>query len=58
MCVQCCKALGAGRVILTGTRDDRLELGEKMGADDVVNVARENPAERVRELTGGRGPIW
>jgi L-iditol 2-dehydrogenase len=56
MCVQCCKALGAGRVILTGTRDDRLELGVKMGADGVVNAARENPVKRVRELTGGRGP--
>ena len=27
-----------------------------MGADHVVNAARENPVERVRELTGGLGP--
>ena len=38
------------------TRDDRLELGVKMGADDVVNAARENPVQRIRELTGGVGP--
>ncbi len=56
MCVQCCKALGAGMVILTGTRDDSLEFGEKMGADHVINAARENPVERVKELTGGLGP--
>jgi 2-desacetyl-2-hydroxyethyl bacteriochlorophyllide A dehydrogenase len=56
ICVQCCKALGAGTVILTGTRDDRLALGAKMGADQVINISRENPLERVRELTGGLGP--
>jgi L-iditol 2-dehydrogenase len=56
MCVQCCKALGAGKVILTGTRDDRLSLGMKMGADHAINAARENPVERVKELTGGLGP--
>lgn len=50
------KVLGAGTVILTGTRDDRLALGAKMGADQVINVCRENPLERVRELTGGLGP--
>ncbi|MBW1667437.1 MAG: alcohol dehydrogenase catalytic domain-containing protein [Deltaproteobacteria bacterium] len=55
MAVQCCKALGAGRVILNGTRDDRLELGKKLGADNVVNVNRENPVEIVRELTSGIG---
>ena len=40
MCVQCCKALGAGKVILTGTREGRLALGEKMGADHVINAKR------------------
>ena len=43
MCVQCCKALGAGMVILTGTRDDRLELGKKMGADHVINAPGKPP---------------
>lgn len=56
MCVQCCKALGAGKVILTGTRDDRLQLGKKLGADYVVNIRDKNPVEKVHELTGGLGP--
>ena len=56
MCVQCCKALGAGKVILTGTRDDRLQLGKKLGADYVVNIRDENPIEKVQDLTGGLGP--
>ncbi len=56
MGVQCCKALGAGQVILTGTRDDRLALGKKMGADHVIHAGRENVVDRVKALTGGLGP--
>jgi L-iditol 2-dehydrogenase len=49
------KALGAQPVILTGTRDARLGLGAKLGADHLVNVRRENAVEAVRRLTGGKG---
>ena len=49
------KALGAGPVILTGTRDARLETGRRLGADHVVNVTREPAAETVRRLNGGKG---
>ncbi len=55
MSVQLCKALGAGKVILTGTRDERLELGKKLGADYVVDVRREKAVEKVMELTDGLG---
>jgi len=55
MAVQCCKALGAGKVLLTGTRDSRLDLGKKLGADAVVNVKNFDPVQRVKELTGGIG---
>jgi len=49
------KALGAYPVILTGTRDNRLEMGKKLGADYVVNVRNEDPVEAVRRLTDGKG---
>ena len=49
------KALGAQPVILTGTRDSRLEMGKKLGADHVVNVSREEPVAAVMRLTGGKG---
>jgi L-iditol 2-dehydrogenase len=49
------KALGAQPVILTGTRDSRLEMGKKLGADHVVNVGRDDPVEAVMRLTGGKG---
>src|SRR5438132_6503853 len=49
------KALGAQPVILTGTRDGRLEMGKKLGADAVVNASREDPVEAVQHLTQGKG---
>ncbi len=55
MGVAVAKALGAQPVILTGTRDNRLEIGKKLGADHVINVRNENAVEKVRELTGGKG---
>jgi threonine dehydrogenase-like Zn-dependent dehydrogenase len=49
------KSLGAWPVILTGTRDNRLQIGMELGADHVVNVTREDPVEAVRRLNGGKG---
>jgi L-iditol 2-dehydrogenase len=49
------KALGADPVILTGTRDRRLEIGRQLGADAVVNVRNEDAVAAVRRITGGRG---
>lgn len=55
MGVAVAKALGAQPVILTGTRDNRLEMGKKLGADHVINVRNENPVERVKEITAAKG---
>ncbi|HEU6442966.1 MAG TPA: zinc-binding dehydrogenase, partial [Microvirga sp.] len=49
------KALGAQPVILTGTRDNRLEMGKKLGADHVINVRKEDPVEAVKRIMGGKG---
>jgi len=49
------KALGADPVILTGTRDARLALGKKLGADHVVNIRNEDPVAAVRRITQGKG---
>src|SRR6201992_2496983 len=37
------KALGASPVVLTGTRDNRLQIGRELGADYVVNAKNEDP---------------
>ena len=49
------KALGAQPVILTGTRDARLSLGAKLGADHVINIKKEEPVAAVKRLTHGKG---
>jgi L-iditol 2-dehydrogenase len=49
------KALGAQPVILTGTRDGRLEMGKQLGADEVINVNREDAVAAVQRITGGKG---
>ena len=55
MALQAAKALGADKVILTGTRDERLELGRGIGADHVINSKTENSVKKVLELTKGLG---
>src|SRR3954469_4920543 len=49
------KALGAQPVILTGTRDNRLDIGRKLGADHVINVRKEDAVEAVKRITRGKG---
>jgi len=49
------KALGAGTVILTGTRERRLEMGRALGADATINVREEDAVAAVRRLTHGKG---
>src|SRR4029077_9540632 len=49
------KALGASPVILTDIVDSRLEVGTRVGADMVINAAREPVVDSVRKLTNGRG---
>lgn len=55
LAVAVAKALGASPVVLTGTREARLDIGRKLGADHVINVRRDNAVEVVRRLTGGIG---
>ena len=51
------KALGAAPVILAGTREDRLAIGEKLGADQLITVDSDanDCAARIRSMTGGVG---
>ena len=53
--VQVLKSMGAGRVIAADIDDKRLEMALRYGADLALNSAGPGAAERVRELTGGRG---
>jgi L-iditol 2-dehydrogenase len=51
------KALGASPVVLVGTERDRkrLEIGLKLGADEVVDASREDAVAAVMRITRGKG---
>ena len=49
------RACGAGPIIASDVNPYRLELAKKIGADVVVNVAKESFVDKVREATDGRG---
>lgn len=51
--VQTAKAYGAKKVILVGTRDNRLAIGRELGADVTVNVRTENLVDKIGEATDG-----
>ena len=53
---QLAKILGAGKVLLLGTRSERLELGKRLGADITLEVSDKGLSEAVLEATGGSGP--
>src|SRR5262249_35908191 len=55
LAVAVAKALGANPVILTGTRNRRLAIGQGLGADRVININDEDPVQVVKQLTGGIG---
>jgi threonine dehydrogenase-like Zn-dependent dehydrogenase len=52
-----CKQAGASLVIVTGTSKDgaRLEVAKTLGADHVIDVQKEDPVARIKEITGGKG---
>ena len=52
-----CRQAGASLIIVTGTAHDaaRLDLAKTLGADHVIDVRAEDPLDRIREITSGRG---
>jgi threonine dehydrogenase-like Zn-dependent dehydrogenase len=52
-----CKQAGASLIIVTGTAKDaaRLAVARKLGADYIIDVSKEDPLARVKEITGGKG---
>lgn len=47
-----CKARGASTILVSELAAGRAELARRLGATEVVDPAAQNPAERMRELTG------
>lgn len=53
--VQMASQLGAARVLTTVSTPEKEALARSAGADEVIRYKSEPLAERVKELTGGRG---
>ncbi|TFG64416.1 MAG: hypothetical protein E4H36_03100 [Spirochaetales bacterium] len=55
--LQALAAAGASKLIVIGLDIDKIRFGiaKKLGATHIVNAGKEDPAEAVMEITGGRG---
>ena len=52
---QVAKNRGARYIMMTDVLDYRLEIAKKLAADLVINSAKEDPLQRVNEVTDGEG---
>lgn len=53
--IMAARVAGAATLIAVDILDERLALAKELGATHTINAAQENVAERIRELTDGRG---
>ncbi len=53
LAVQIAKRVLRARVVVTGTRDERLRLATQFGADHVINVTQHDPIPIIKEITEG-----
>jgi L-iditol 2-dehydrogenase len=49
------KKLGASKIIISDTIDERLQLAQKLGADETINAKQEDTVEKTKKLTSGYG---
>ena len=55
LAVSVARSLGADPVILTGTREDRLAIGRRLGATHTINVRKEDAVEAIKAIVGEKG---
>ena len=53
--IQVAKRVVGATVITTTSTDEKAERAREIGADHVINYTNEDIADRVKEITGGRG---
>jgi len=49
------RKMGAGKVIISDTIDERLQLAQRLDADETINAKQEDTVEKTRKLTSGYG---
>jgi threonine dehydrogenase-like Zn-dependent dehydrogenase len=53
--VQTLRHAGCGRLIVVDVAEERLALARKFGATETINSSAGDPAQKIADLTGGRG---
>ncbi len=53
--VQIARNMGAGKIILVGTRAERLDIGKRLGADISINIKTEDARKAIADITNGKG---
>ena len=56
LAIKCARIMGAKQVVVIEDVPERISLATNAGADAVINFTTEDVLERLKELTGGRGP--
>lgn len=49
------KKIGAEKVIISDLVDERLQIAQQLGAEEIINANQEETVEKVKQLTGGYG---
>jgi L-iditol 2-dehydrogenase len=49
------KKMGASKIIISDTVDERLKLAEKLGADETINAKNQDTIAETKQLTNGYG---
>jgi len=53
--LQTAKKMGAEKVVISDLVEERLQVAQELGADEIVNAKRYDPVEKAREFTDGYG---
>lgn len=54
-CLQIARAFGASDIIAVDIQDEKLQKAKTLGATHTINSAKEDPIQKIIEITGGKG---
>jgi threonine dehydrogenase-like Zn-dependent dehydrogenase len=55
LAIQLARLYSPSAIVVMGLRDVRLEFARQFGATHTINLGREDPEQRIREISSGRG---
>src|SRR5205807_4940380 len=55
LAVQVARLFSPASIVLVGSRDERLQMGQRLGATHVINARQSDPLPLIHSLTNGQG---